>query len=46
MQEDHHVYHGINNKQGFRNRPVAPGGIGASISRMIVGIAYAPDPPK
>ena len=45
-QEDHNVYQDTSNKQGFRNRPVAPGGMGASISRMIIGIEYAPDPPN
>ena len=33
------------NDPGLRNRPVAAGGLGAAISRMVVGIEYAPDPP-
>ena len=42
LQDDYMDHVANANNPGFRNRPVASGGLGAGISRMIVGIEYAP----
>ena len=45
MQDDYRDHLATAHNSGLRNRPVAPGGLGEAISRMVVGIDYAPDPP-